>query len=84
MTILLYLSPSESGRLSATRGWGDILPGTLTEGGPATLVAVDFCATHLRRSAHILASLLTRVTPEDVVLTLFQGKTLHQSPHFPS
>jgi cytosine/adenosine deaminase-related metal-dependent hydrolase len=64
--------------------WGDILPGTLTEGGPATLVAVDFRATHLRRSAHILASLLTRVTPEDVVLTLFQGKTLHQSPHFPS
>jgi cytosine/adenosine deaminase-related metal-dependent hydrolase len=62
--------------------WGDILPGTLTEGGPANLVVVDFRATHLHRSAHIVATLLTRVTPEDVVLTLFQGKTLHQSPTF--
>jgi 5-methylthioadenosine/S-adenosylhomocysteine deaminase len=63
--------------------WGDILPGTLTEGGPANLVAVDFRAPHLNRSAHIVASLLTRVTPGDVVLTLLQGKTLYQSPAFP-
>ena len=59
--------------------WGKELPGSLTVGGPATFTVVDFNQIHLRRSAHIVASLLCRVTPADVLQTVLHGQTLYQA-----
>jgi len=57
-------------------------PGYLEVGLPADLVALDFHKPHLRASRHIIASILTRVTPDDVLLTMRQGKSLYQSQKF--
>ncbi|NBB80701.1 MAG: amidohydrolase family protein [Verrucomicrobia bacterium] len=59
--------------------WGRELPGALTVGGPATFSAMNFHQAHLRRSAHILASILCRVTPADVLQTVRNGQTLYQA-----
>lgn len=63
--------------VGATR-WGEELPGTLVEGGPATFVELDFTRPHLRHTRHLPASILTRVTPEDVVRTVRDGRTLFE------
>lgn len=62
--------------LSSTR-WGGELPGLLEPGGLANFTILDFNAIHLRRSAHLLASILTRVTPSDVLRTVRAGKILY-------
>ncbi len=58
--------------------------GYLETGLPADFVVLNFHQPHLRSSQHIPASVLTRVTPEEVLLTVRQGKVLWQSPNFNS
>lgn len=55
-------------------------PGYLDIGLPADLVVLNFHQPHLRASRHLIASIVTRVTPADVLLTLRQGTVLHHSP----
>ena len=54
--------------------------GALEVGLPATFVVLDFTKGHLRHSRHIVASIVTRVTPDDVLATYRHGKPLFQSP----
>lgn len=63
----------------ATTRWGSELPGTLALGGPATFAVIDFHQIHLQRSAHITASVLTRVTPADIIQTVLNGQTLYSA-----
>ena len=63
--------------VAATR-WGGELPGSLEVGQVANFVVLDFEQTHLRRSAHLLASVLTRVTPADVLETVRAGHTIYK------
>lgn len=56
--------------------------GYLAPGLPADLVVLNFHQPHLRHSQHIPASVVTRVTPEDVLLTLRQGRVLWQAETF--
>lgn len=56
--------------------------GYLEKGLPASFVVVDFTQPHLRASRHLLASLLTRVTPEDVIATYRHGRPIWTSPGF--
>ncbi len=63
--------------LGKTR-WGSQFPGRLEVGGPATFVELDFKQKHLCRSAHLVASILTRVTPADVLRTVRDGRTIYQ------
>ena len=51
--------------------------GYLAEGKPADFVVLDFNQPHLRRSRHLIASILTRVTPAEVLLTVRRGKCLY-------
>ncbi|MGF1484781.1 MAG: amidohydrolase family protein [Opitutales bacterium] len=53
--------------------------GYLETGLPASFVVLNFHQPHLRRSRHLPASVLTRVTPEDVLATYRQGKPLYQA-----
>jgi cytosine/adenosine deaminase-related metal-dependent hydrolase len=57
-------------------------PGSLEPGSPATFVVLDFSQPHLRATQHLPASVLTRVTPEDVLATFRLGRALYQSPGF--
>jgi cytosine/adenosine deaminase-related metal-dependent hydrolase len=54
-------------------------PGALEVGFPSTFVILDFHQPHLRASQHIPASVVTRVTPEDVLATLRHGQHLYGS-----
>jgi cytosine/adenosine deaminase-related metal-dependent hydrolase len=56
--------------------------GRLEAGLPATFVVVDFSQAHLRWSRNVVASLLTRTTPADVLATYRMGKTLHLHQDF--
>jgi cytosine/adenosine deaminase-related metal-dependent hydrolase len=58
--------------------------GRLEKGLPATFVALDFHKPHLRASQHIPASVVTRVTPEDVLGTFRMGRALYACQEFPS
>jgi cytosine/adenosine deaminase-related metal-dependent hydrolase len=71
---ILKMATSNVGR---TR-WGDELPGVILPGAPASYAVIDFHQPHLRRSAHIVASVLTRVTPADIMETVLHGKTLYR------
>lgn len=53
--------------------------GYLEAGLPADFVVLNFHQPHLRSSQHLLASIVTRVTPEDVLTTARQGKILWQA-----
>ncbi|MDX2216291.1 MAG: amidohydrolase family protein [Oculatellaceae cyanobacterium bins.114] len=53
--------------------------GYLATGLPADFVVLNFHQPHLRSSQHIPASIVTRVTPEDVLMTVRQGKPLWQA-----
>lgn len=57
--------------------WGPELPGYLEPGQPANFFVADFHRPHLRHSAHITASILTRLTPEDVLCTVRSGALIH-------
>jgi len=56
--------------------------GYLEQGLPASFAVLDFKQPHLRASRHLVASVLTRVTPEDVLATYRQGNSLWQSANF--
>ena len=56
--------------------------GRLELGLPASFVALDFTAGHLRHSRHTVASVVTRVTPADVLATVHRGRELHRRPAF--
>ena len=58
--------------------------GYLEKGLPADFVVLDFNQAHLRASRHVVASVLTRVTPEDVLATYRQGRELWRDPRFQS
>ena len=75
-------NPSEilkmaTSNVAATR-WGKELPGSLELGHPANFTVIDFHQSHLRRSAHLTASVLTRVTPADVLQTVRAGQVIYQ------
>ena len=61
---------------------GGLGPGYLAEGLPATFVVLDFHQPHLRASQHVPASVVTRVTPEDVLATYRLGNPLYSSDRF--
>jgi len=44
---------------------------------------LDFHRPHLRATRHIPASVVTRVTPEDVLATYRAGMPLYQAEGFP-
>jgi cytosine/adenosine deaminase-related metal-dependent hydrolase len=56
--------------------------GWLEQGLPADFVVLDFHQPHLRASKHVVASVLTRVTPEDVLATYRQGRALWRDPRW--
>jgi cytosine/adenosine deaminase-related metal-dependent hydrolase len=56
--------------------------GYLEEGLPADFVVLDFTQPHLRASRNILASVVTRVTPDDVLATVRRGQYLYQAEHY--
>ncbi len=56
--------------------------GYLERGLPADFVVLDFEQPHLRASRHVVASVVTRVTPEDVLATYRQGRELWRDPRF--
>lgn len=56
--------------------------GYLDTGLPADLVVLNFHQPHLRATRHLLASIVTRVTPEDVLATYRQGQALYESEGF--
>jgi cytosine/adenosine deaminase-related metal-dependent hydrolase len=58
--------------------------GFLEKGRAATFVVLDFKKPHLRATQHIPASVVTRVTPEDVLGTFRNGSALYLSPGFPA
>jgi cytosine/adenosine deaminase-related metal-dependent hydrolase len=56
--------------------------GQLAPGLPATFVVLDFYQPHLRSTRHLPASVVTRVTPEDVLATYRLGRELFRAPRF--
>lgn len=56
--------------------------GALEVGLPATFVVLDFTKPHLRHSRHVVASVVTRVTPDDVLATYRHGRPLYRSADF--
>jgi cytosine/adenosine deaminase-related metal-dependent hydrolase len=59
--------------------FGDNARGYLAEGLPADFVVLNFNQPHLRASRNILASIVTRVTPDDVISTVRQGRYLYHA-----
>jgi cytosine/adenosine deaminase-related metal-dependent hydrolase len=56
--------------------------GYLEKGLPADFILLDFTHPHLCASRNILASIITRVTPEDVLATVRRGQYLYRSEHY--
>lgn len=56
--------------------------GYLEVGLPADFVVIDFSKPHLRASRHLLASIVTRVTPANILATVHQGRILYQNNAF--
>jgi cytosine/adenosine deaminase-related metal-dependent hydrolase len=56
--------------------------GYLEKGLPADFVVLDFAQPHLRASRNILASVVTRVTPDDVLATVRRGQYLYRAEHY--
>ncbi len=56
--------------------------GYLSAGLPADFVVLDFNQPHLRATRNLTASVVTRVTPEDVLATFRQGRELWRDPRF--
>jgi len=59
---------------------GQNIYGYLDIGLPADFVVLNFHQPHLRATRHLLASIVTRTTPDDVLATVRQGKVLYQQP----
>jgi cytosine/adenosine deaminase-related metal-dependent hydrolase len=60
---------------------GDQACGYLAQGLPADFIVLDFTHSHLRASRNILASIVTRVTPEDILATVRRGQYLYRPTH---
>ncbi|NEQ70294.1 MAG: amidohydrolase family protein, partial [Symploca sp. SIO2D2] len=56
--------------------------GYLDEGLPASFAAWDFSQSHLRASRHVVASLVSRVTPAECLMTAREGKELYRDVSF--
>ncbi|MFH1497778.1 MAG: amidohydrolase family protein [Verrucomicrobiota bacterium] len=56
--------------------------GCLERGLPADFVVLDFHAPHLRHTRHVVASVVTRVTPADVLVTYRHGRELWRDPRW--
>ena len=76
-------SPTASLRM-ATRNahtvLGNEFPGSLEPGLPATFAVLDFTAPHLRATRNVVASIVSRVTPADVLATYRHGRLLWSTP----
>jgi cytosine/adenosine deaminase-related metal-dependent hydrolase len=77
----LILAMATSNARAALGGdtWGRIELGL-----PADLVVLDFFQPHLRATRHVVASVVTRVTPADVLATYRQGRALYRAADFQS
>jgi 5-methylthioadenosine/S-adenosylhomocysteine deaminase len=76
---ILRMATTNIGRLLGARH-----PGHLETGGPATFVVLDFNPGHLRATRHVTASIVTRVTPADVLATFLRGRPLYAAAGFPA
>ena len=56
--------------------------GALETGVPATFAVLDFHQPHLRATRHLTASIVTRVTPEDVLATYRLGRAIYEDARF--
>lgn len=56
--------------------------GRLERGLPADFVVLDFHQPHLRHTRHIVASVVTRVSPADVLATYRHGRELWRDPRW--
>jgi cytosine/adenosine deaminase-related metal-dependent hydrolase len=56
--------------------------GYLEKGLPADFIVLDFTRPHLCASRNILASITTRVTPEDVLAVVRRGQYLYRAEHY--
>jgi len=56
--------------------------GYLQPGLPASFAVLNFRQPHLRASRNLTASVVTRVTPEDVLATFREGRELWKAPGF--
>ena len=56
--------------------------GYLEKGLPASFVALDFRTPHLRHTRHLLASIVTRTSPADVLATYRAGRELWRADGF--
>ncbi len=56
--------------------------GALEKGLPADFTVLDFFHPHLRATRNLVASVVTRVTPEDVIATFRHGQALWRLPEF--
>lgn len=64
------------------RCFGDERQGVLEVGRPATFVLLDFTQPHLAFTRHLTASVVTRVTPADILATVRQGRSLYVADHY--
>jgi cytosine/adenosine deaminase-related metal-dependent hydrolase len=78
LAILRMATSNISGVLGKDRS------GSLEKGFPATFVVLDFHRPHLKASQHIPASIVSRVTPEDVLGTFRMGNPLYLAEGFPA
>lgn len=62
----------------ANTRWGNEFPGILEVGMPSTFSVVDLSASHFQRSSDLTATLLTRASPADVVMTVSHGKVIYR------
>ncbi len=74
---ILRMATSNAGAVLGAR-----FPGYLAEGLPANLCVLDFRVPHLRHTRHLVASLVSRATPAEVLLTAREGRILYQQPGF--
>lgn len=68
--------------VNASTVLGDRFPGQLEAHRPATFVVLDFHSAHLRATRHILASIVGRITPSEVLATVRHGQVLWHAPGF--
>ncbi len=64
------------------RTFGEERQGVLETGRPATFVILDFTQPHLAFTRHLVASVVTRVTPADILATLRQGRLLYVADNY--
>jgi cytosine/adenosine deaminase-related metal-dependent hydrolase len=64
------------------KGLGGDIYGFLDVGLPADFAVLNFRQPHLRATRNILASIVTRTTPDDVLATVRRGKVLYQHGDF--